>query len=375
MNTNRIFAGVFRLFRRCRIKKNKITLIEKLPTGGTGSLYAIRRECEKQGLDYDFHVITQKDYEVSLSNLPGLIRLFTVKIYHLATSAYVFLNDNFMPMAYMDFDPSVTIVQLWHGMGSFKKFAGSSETDPEILDLIRAVNRQVDCILASSENIRENYAEAFCVPIEKVQAIGCPQADYYFRKHNIGGWKDKLIKKYPSMRGKKWILYAPTFRQDEEEDRRLLEHFDFDRFTKELGEEYCLMVRLHPQIQGDVVPDSVIDMTDYPNVRKLLCMTDILITDYSSITVEYALLNRPIILYAFDMESYIHEDRGFYYDYEKTAPGPIVSDTGELIETIRRESWDLDKVKAFARLHDDFFDDRSAGRIVDHFLKGEDNDR
>ena len=149
MNTNKIFAGVFRLFRRCKIKQNKITLIEKLDTGGTGSLFSIMEECRRRGLDYDFHVINHRDYETRLSNLPGLIKLFTVKVYHLATSAYVFLNDNFIPMAYMDFDPSVTIVQLWHGMGSYKKFAGSSETDPRMLELIRQVNRQVTCILAS----------------------------------------------------------------------------------------------------------------------------------------------------------------------------------------------------------------------------------
>ena len=369
MNTNKIFARVFRLFRRFKPKKNRVTLIEKLDTGGTGSLFALRRECERQGLDYEFHVIRQKDYELSLSNLPGLIRLFTVKTYYLATSSFVFLNDNFMPMAYMDFDPSVVIVQLWHGMGSYKKFAGSFEKDPAMLDLIRAVNRQVTCILASSENIRDNYAEAFCVPREKVQALGCPQADFYFRKHDTDRWREVICRKYPAMKGKKWILYAPTFREDEARDRDLLTHFDFNAFLRELGDEYCLMVRLHPQIHGDEVPDGVIDMTGFPNIRKLLCMTDILITDYSSITVEYALLNRPILLYAFDQDWYIRRDRGFYFDFEQTAPGPVLKTTEDLIRTIKEENWDLAKVEAFARLHNDFFDDRSAERIVNHFLR------
>ncbi|MBR5047022.1 MAG: aminoacyl-tRNA hydrolase, partial [Eubacterium sp.] len=368
MNTNKIFAGAFRLFRRCKVKKNKITLIEKLDTGGTGSLYAIRKECIRRGLDYDFHVITHKDYEVRLSNLLGLIRLFTAKVYHLATSAYVFLNDNFIPMAYMDFDRSVTIVQLWHGMGSYKKFAGSSEKDPEMLALIRDTNRQVTCILASSEKIRDNYAEAFCVPKEKVQALACPQADYYFTPHPVEEWKEKLCEKYPGMRGKKWILYAPTFRDDKDRDYHLLDQFDFKRFREELGEEYCLMVRLHPQIHSGRVPDYVIDMTGYPNIRKLLCMTDILITDYSSVTVEYALLNRPVFLYAFDQDWYIRQDRGFYFDFEETAPGPIAHTMDDLIRLIRDQAWDPDRVQAFARLHNDFFDNRSAARLVDYFL-------
>ncbi len=64
-------------------------------------------------------------------------------------------------------------------------------------------------------------------------------------------------------------------------DKKLLEAFDFDAFQNELGEDYFLMVRLHPQIQSAKVPETVANMTDYPNVRKLLCMTDILIADYS----------------------------------------------------------------------------------------------
>lgn len=367
MNTNKIFATVFRLFHKCGIKKNKVTLIEKLNTGGTGSLYAIEKECRKRNLPCDFHVISHKDYEMKPSNLFGLIRLFTVKVYHMATSEYIFLNDNFIPMAYMDLDPLVKVVQLWHGMGSFKKFAGSTETDPKMLQLIADVNRQVK-IMVSSENVRDNFAEAFCVPREQVLAMGCPQADYYFKKHNVEAWKKQLCKRYPAMEGKKWILYAPTFRGDEKRDRELMEHFDFERFDRELGEEYCLMVRLHPQIHGGKVPDSVIDMTKFPNVRRLLCMTDILIADYSSIAVEYSLLGRPILLYAFDKEWYLTKDRGFYFDFEQTAPGPIAESMDELIDMIKEKKWDLAKVDAFAHLHNDFFDARSATRIVDHFF-------
>ena len=128
------------------------------------------------------------------------------------------------------------------------------------------------------------------------------------------------------------------------------------------------MVRLHPQIHGGKVPENVIDMTQYGNIRKLLCMTDILIADYSSIAVEYSLLNRPILLYAYDMDWYLKEDRGFYFDFVETAPGPIAKTMEELIADIKEEKWDLGKVESFARLHNDFFDDQSAKRVVDYFL-------
>lgn len=368
MNTNKIFAGCFNFFRKWKVKKNQITLIEKLNTGGTGSLFEIKKECERRGLPFHFNIITHADYEVSPRNLGGLIKLFTIKAFRMATSSYIFLNDNFLPLGYMKLSDKTKVVQLWHGMGSFKKFGGSSETDPAVLKELEEATKNTDHILASSANIRDNYAEAFMAPKEKILCIGCPQVDYFFREHDIAAWKEELCEKYPDMKGKKLVLYAPTFRGDEERDKKLLEAFDFDAFQEQLGEEYFLMVRLHPQIQSAKVPDTVANMTDYPNVRKLLCMTDILIADYSSIAVEYSLLNRPIILYAFDKEWYLSEDRGFYFDYEKTAPGPIVETMPDLIDCIEKKHWDIAKVKQFAHLHNDYFDDKSARRVVDYYF-------
>lgn len=97
-------------------------------------------------------------------------------------------------------------------------------------------------------------------------------------------------------------------------------------------------------------------------------MTDILIADYSSIAVEYSLLNRPIILYAFDKDWYLSKDRGFYFDYEKTAPGPIVENMQDLIDCIKNKQWDIAKVEKFAHLHNDYFDDKSAERVVDYYF-------
>lgn len=375
MNTNKIFAAAYNFFRRFKVNEKKVLLIEKLDTGGCGSLYSVKDECQRRELDLEFHTITHKDYRVSPGNLFGLIRLFTVKAYHMATSGHIFLNDNFLPMAYMKVPEETTVVQLWHGMGSFKRFAGSTEEDPNLREILRLTNEKVDHILASAEGIRENYAEAFMVPKEKVLATACPQADYYFAPHNLAAWRKQFERLFPQIKGKKIVLYAPTFRGDEKRDRELLEHFDFKKFQEELGDRYCLMVRLHPQIHSGPVPEGVLDMTNFANVRKLLLLTDLLIADYSSIAVEYALLKRPIILYAFDKDWYLKHDRGFYYDYEMTAPGPVVTDMQQLIQIMREEKWDLDKVDRFAHLHNDFFDDQSAARIVDSYFgkEGKDN--
>ena len=380
MNQNKIFAWCVNIFRIFPVRKNRITMIEKLDTGGSGSLHEVEKECRKRELPFVFYQIRQSDYRLSLSNLAGLVWLFTRKAYLLATSSWIFLNDNFMPMAYMNLSDKTKVVQLWHGMGSFKKFGGSLDLEPWLRKELYDVNRHVDYILASSRNILDNYREAFIVPEEKVVCVGCPQADYYFRmlkeeKRRLaitGGTvpaasthRRRLEERYPALRGKKLALYAPTFRDDPEKDRELLSHFDFKAFEDRLGDEYCLAVRLHPQIQSSTIPKGVVNLTDYPNIRRLLCMTDLLIADYSSVAVEYSLLGRPIVLYAFDEDWYLEKDRDFYFDYRKTAPGPVIHSMEELIGTIERQGWDLKKVEAFSRLHNEYFDDKNTERVVD----------
>ena len=90
MIANRIFAACCRFFRRWKPLPGRVTLIEKLNTGGTGSLYEVKRECDRRGYDFSYNVITHRDYEVRPSNIFRLLRLFTVKAYRIATSSYIF---------------------------------------------------------------------------------------------------------------------------------------------------------------------------------------------------------------------------------------------------------------------------------------------
>ena len=290
----------------------------------------------------------------------------------MAVSSHIFLNDNFMPLAYMKLSPETKVIQLWHGMGSYKRFGASSKLSEDTFLELEAANANVTHILASSENIRDNYAEAFLVPPEKILILGCPQADYYVEMMRGGGRGIDLIRRrleraFPQLAGKKLALYAPTFRDDKKRDKDILSHFDFKRFEKECGDEYCLAVRRHPAFCTGRVPGSCIDLTDYPDVRELLAVTDLLIADYSSIIVEYALLEKPVLIYAFDKDWYLNKDRGFYFDFEKTVPGPVLENMDQLIDAVKNESWDLEKVRAFARLHNDFFDGNSTARIVDYY--------
>ena len=133
-----------------------------------------------------------------------------------------------------------------------------------------------------------------------------------------------------------------------------------------------MVLRLHPKIKKFYsskigVDGDYIDCSDYKNEQELLLISDILITDYSSIMIEFGLLSKPIIFFAYDLDNYLSNERGFYLDYKKDLPGPIVYSTEELINAID-EGIDTSKLDSFIKTQVDAVDGRASERIVDAII-------
>lgn len=146
------------------------------------------------------------------------------------------------------------------------------------------------------------------------------------------------------------------------------------RFNEALGDEYVLALRLHPKIKNFYSQDiesseEYIDCSDYPSEQELMMISDILITDYSSIMIEFAILNRPIIFFVYDLDNYLNNERGFYYDFKKTVPGKLVYSCDELIDAIENNDFDKDKMSSFLKTQFDAIDGKSSERVVDFLLK------
>jgi CDP-ribitol ribitolphosphotransferase len=270
----------------------------------------------------------------------------------------------------MNFHPESEVVQLWHAAGAFKKFGLSAPTNPNLVELEKRIAKRLDYVVVSSQNIAPCYEEAFGVKKEKILPLGIPRTDYYFQEHDLKSLRTKFEKQYPASKNKKIVLYAPTFREDPKLDKNLLNNLDMDLFQQELGDNYILAVRLHPQInQEQELSPEIIDLTDYPDEKELLLLTDILVTDYSSIMVEYALLEKPVIFYPYDLEFYDFYERGFYYDYHELVPGPIARSNQELIAIIKEDKYDFSKIRDFKKSQFDHFDGKSSRRVVDYLIK------
>ncbi|WP_251352495.1 CDP-glycerol glycerophosphotransferase family protein, partial [Staphylococcus aureus] len=113
--------------------------------------------------------------------------------------------------------------------------------------------------------------------------------------------------------------------------------FDIEALRQALDDNYVILLRMHYLVvtRIDEHDDFVKDVSDYEDITDLYLISDALITDYSSVMFDYGVLKRPQIFYAYDLEKYGDELRGFYMDYKKELPGPIVENQAALIETLK----------------------------------------
>ena len=290
---------------------------------------------------------------------------------NLASSKYIFLNDNFFPLAFMKFKDENIIIQLWHAPGASKKFGGSVEIENR--PILSRISQNTDYLITTSDNIKDFYSEAFQMPKEKIKALGLPRMDYYFENHDLNQLKSEFYNKYNISKDKKIILYAPTFREDEKYNN-VFNFLDLGKFNESLGDEYVLALRLHPKINKFYGEDisaegKYIDVSRYENEQELMLISDILITDYSSIMIEFSALDKPTVFFTYDLDNYLSNERGFYYDFKKTVPGPIVYTTEELIDVVKNNNFDKSKISQFISTQFDVIDGKASKRIVDFLLK------
>lgn len=355
----RLFAFFFNISSALfSVKENRVTLLSPHNASFNDSLGEIRRELEGRG-EFDFNLISHKDF----ASIVSALFFFTKKAYLLATSRYVFMNDNFMPLGYLKFRKEAVVVQLWHAEGAFKKFGLDIEQPEAIRKREIAANRKLSCVICSGEGVRDIYASAFGVKKEQVLPLGSPRADVLVNNKNAAELKAAFEAKHPECNNKKIVLYAPTFRDDPECDGKFISHFDARLFNEMLGEEYALLVRLHPQIHGSMPLEGVVDVTDYPSVNELTLISDILITDYSSICMDFVLLDKPCVFFAPDLQEYSSR-RPFYFDYLTYVPGETANTTAELVEAVRNARVS-ERARAFKVLNLGAVDGESVGRIVD----------
>ncbi|WP_239740968.1 MULTISPECIES: CDP-glycerol glycerophosphotransferase family protein [unclassified Mammaliicoccus] len=274
-------------------------------------------------------------------------------------------------------------IQTWHGT-PLKKLANDqtviSIPDVTLEEYNYGFNKETsrwDYLLSPSEIATQRFKSAFNLKNEQILTLGYPRNDELI-KFNNKEHIHQLKHKYNIPTDKKVILYAPTWRDN---DRADIGHYNFklkldlDSFNNQLGNEYILVIRAHYLVSEYLnldIYENIYDLSKANDVNELFLMSDILITDYSSVYFDYANLQRPILFFAYDKEEYANDIRGFYVPYEKELPGPIFKTNNDLISYIKNKSYEgiphSDKYKLFTQKYNYLDDGKATSRVGENII-------
>ena len=208
---------------------------------------------------------------------------------------------------------------------------------------------------------------------------GYPRNDFLFKytEKDVSEIKQRILGE--DIKNKKIILYAPTYRANQHESGVgyvYKEEVDFSKMREKLGDEFIILFRPHYFIANvfdfEKYKGFVYDVSKVDDINELYVISDILITDYSSVFFDYANLKRPIIFYMYDLEYYRDKSNGFYFDVEKELPGKIIRTDDDLITEIIRISKEFtydEKYKKFNEKFNYLDDGEASKRVVEEIIK------
>ena len=275
-------------------------------------------------------------------------------------------------------------VQCWHGT-PLKKLRYDIEKD-NILNSVSEVRKRndldaikFDYFISPSKFCTEKFTSAFNLKNLNKENIfiekGYPRNDYLFnyKKSDV----KKIKKKLNIPLNKKVILYAPTFRDNQVNENGYTYNvvLDFEKLKKEISDEYVVLFRAHYFIANkfnfDKYNGFVYNVSKYEDINELYIISDLLITDYSSVFFDFANLKRPELFYMYDYDDYKNNLRDFYISL-KELPGPIVQSEEELIGEIKKiDSYNKKykiKYENFNKKYNYLDDGNSAKRVVEEIF-------
>ncbi len=366
---------VYRLCSIFKVNPNKITFSTNRTKGLTGNLAYIKKEIE---VNYPDKIIIVLERRMKANFLGKLSYLFHMlyTCYHMATSRYMIVDDSYFPMDVVKPRSGTEYIQVWHAAGAFKQFGRSREGKlygPSKAYLKHVpIHSNYSRVYVSSSEVIPYYAEAFGMSSSRFYPLGLPRTDFFFEEGIFERVKEKFFNVFPELRDKKLVLYAPTFRGKSNYQGVFNPPLNFSEMYQHLSDQYSVLVHLHPYMRNGLhlSPETagfvhVID--DEFTIEELLIISDILITDYSSVIFDYSLLEKPIAFFAHDLEDYMKE-RDFYYDFEEMVPGPIFKDMDQLIQWVQNPIYDKENLKAFKHKFFNELDGKATERIVKHLF-------
>ncbi|MFB8115346.1 CDP-glycerol glycerophosphotransferase family protein [Streptomyces sp. NPDC055962] len=270
------------------------------------------------------------------------------------------------------------VVQTWHGTPLKRigrDLAGTAFADTAYMESMPRRAAQWSVLVSPNSFSTPVLRRAFGYTGEVLEC-GYPRNDLLYAADRAKV-ADTVRQALGVPEGKRVVLYAPTWREDRPKQggRYGLDlHLDLEQARAALGEDHVLLVRRH-YLVGGTVPgsDFVRDVSRHPDVTELMLISDVLVTDYSSLMFDFAQTGRPILFHTYDLEHYRDTLRGFCFDFGNRAPGPLITDSAAVVEALRDpDAATAGHREAYARFRESFcdLDDGTASaRVVDRMMK------
>ena len=344
----------------------------------TGNPRAIYEELVRQGLDKKYRCYFI--FEDTKTVIPGLakkVKRNRFRYFLLFARAGVWISDSRFPM-YIIKRPECRYIQTWHGT-PLKKLALDMDTvfmagETGIDDYKKNFYENAktwDYLISQNHYSTVIFRRAFGFKKTMLE-IGYPRNDILFQMNHAEDIRNlKLSLGLPL--DKRIILYAPTWRDNEfygQGKYKFNPSIDFSLLQEALGGDSVLIVKYHylvmDRIDWSPYHGFIYSFDMSYDIALLYLVSDLLITDYSSVMFDYNLLKRPMFFYCYDLEEYKDTLRGFYFDFLEEAPGPVVLTTQDLIDAILHYNSDdyRKKQEAFTKKYNHLDDGQASKRIV-----------
>ncbi|MGC3022588.1 CDP-glycerol glycerophosphotransferase family protein [Brevibacterium sp. FAM 24630] len=343
---------------------NNILFASEARPNMQGNLKAVHDRMIERGLDKEFNF----GYSFRTGRTSSRQNALNLA-WQMGKANTILIDDYFAVLKDLGDRNQQKIIQLWHAGSGFKS-VGYSRFGQYGSPNLRNAHRLYSYAICGSQHLRDVYSEAFGIERDSVFATGLPRIDGFLREGRAEEVRTDFETQFPTTRGKRKILWAPTFRGRGSGDAHYdYDIIDFQRLYAACGDDTVVLFRQHHFIPDPApIPpeygDRLIDVESCPDTNDLLLISDVLITDYSSVIYEYSLLERPMIFFAYDLENY-SATRGMHREYEEAAPGSIATTFDELIELIQRPALSVEKTKEFVRENFDYVDTNNSDRVID----------
>lgn len=352
-------------------KGNRILLMSENRRMG-GNLQALDERLKQRGLDKRFK-ISYHFAEVQENKGFRLLLVWLKLVFVCARQDFICIDDYEPFFEHVKLSGKTRLIQLWHAGVGFKSVGYSRFGMKGSCHPFASSHRRYDYAIVGGEALREVYSEVFGIDERKCLPFGLLRNDGYTDEKRINAFRESFYREYPGLRNKEIILFAPTFRGDGMRTAYYpFEIIDQKKIYELCGDDKVFVVKMHPFVSEKVrieeaYASRILDFSFFNDINSLFYVTDVLITDYSSNIYEFAMLEKPVISFAFDKEAY-EMQRSLHRTLEDNAPGKVCYSFEELLTALEERDYETDKLYKFIKENINTSEKYASDRVIDEIF-------